>query len=510
MEENKKMKAEGLSEPEDTVMGMDIEEISEEEARELQQTFKRFIEKYKENPERDTKEWLSEQLRIELPEKEEEEIQSIAKEIAESVAEYEADLNELNQAARKGITKESWFADKVEDSARGMAVNQFGNYLNEVDQCLADATAQMVRTVMRADEGISQSLNLDGFIAEQYHVNSFNAKAVLEQTPYRARVCVPEHGYAKDSVDVMIDNIKTGERGIQRYQVKFGKDAESTIQMLRRGNYNNQRLVVPKDQVQAVSEAFPGKTVTAYIGGNEVTIQSDAVTKEDMKLMQENVQENSFLPKTDWNSYQTRDLVRNIGKQAGMAGIQAAFLGVGISLAKRALSKEPIEADEVIKTALETGADTSVKAAAGGALKAISEKGLLSVIPPGTPAGTLAKIACVGIEDIKILWKVAKGEMTMSEALEHMGRTSISVYAGLSGAAVGAGAGIAALSWIPVVGPIVGGLIGGVVGYTAGSKAGEKIFEGAKKVVKKGIELVKNVGRGIRNVVTGIRNLLPF
>lgn len=106
---------------------------------------------------------------------------------------------------------------------------------------------------------------------------------------------------------------------------------------------------------------------------------------------------------------------------------------------------------------------------------------MISLLPPGTPAGTLAKIACVGVENVKILWKVVKGDLTMSEAMEHMGRTSVSMYAGLSAGAVGAGIGAAALSWIPIVGPIAGGVVGGLVGYTAGSKVGEKIFEELRK-----------------------------
>ena len=189
-------------------------------------------------------------------------------------------------------------------------------------------------------------------------------------------------------------------------------------------------------------------------------------------------------------------------------------MGAGIHLVGKALSGEKVEADEVVKTALVTGADTGVKAAAGGALKVASERSMISLLPPGTPAGTIAKIACVGIENVKILWKVAKGELTMSEAMEHMGRTSVSMYAGLSAGAVGAGVGAAALSWIPVVGPVVGGIVGGIAGYTAGSKFGEKIFEAGKKVVKTGVKIIKNLVEGVKNVLSTIADTifswLPF
>lgn len=307
----------------------------------------------------------------------------------------------------------------------------------------------------------------------------------------------------------MIDNIQTGQKGVARYQMKYGADSKATIGMLKDGDYANQRLVVPKEQVEEVQKSFPDKTVTDHIGGTDkIAVQSEGLSKEQIKSFQQDAQSNRMIPKTDWNVYQTKELALNIGKQAGQAGIQAALIGTGIHLVEKAVNGEPVEADEVVKTAITTGADTGVKAAAGGALKVASEKGVISLLPPGTPAGTLAKIACVGVENVKILWKVVKGDLTMSEAMEHMGRTSVSMYAGLSAGAVGAGIGAAALSWIPIVGPIAGGVVGGLVGYTAGSKVGEKIFEGAKKVVKTGVKIVKSVVEGVKNVVSAVADTL--
>lgn len=498
------------------MMETKLEGLTEKEAREVQKIFSRFMKKYEENPDRETVEWLSEQLEKELPDRNKDEIREMAKEIAEAVEEYNRDLEDLNKTCKTGVTKEAWLADRLQDGAKGVAVNQFGDYLLEIDQNFANCNMQMARTILRADGEISQNINLDGFIAEQYHVNNFNAKAVLENSPYRARVCVPEKGgYAENSVDVVIDNIKTGQKGITRYQFKFGKDGKNTIDLLKKGDYHNQRLVVPDGQVEEVRAAFPGKSVESYIGGTEdIPIRSDSITKEQVKEIQQNAQDYGILPKIDYNSYTTRELALNIGKQAGRSGIHAAFLGMGIDLVQKAVQGEPIEADEVVAAAVATGSDSCVKAAAGGALKVASEKGILSILPPGTPGGTIAKIACVGVENVKILWKVAKGELTMSEAMEHMGRTSVSMYAGLSAGAVGAGIGASALSWIPIVGPLVGGVVGGVVGYTAGSKVGEVVFEGAKKVVRKGMEIVKKGVEVVKDVFVGIKDTvlswLPF
>ena len=488
-----------------------IEELTEEEAKEVNKIFRRFIRKYKDNQEDTSYKWLVEQLHEELPEKDEMEIQSMADEIVHAIEEYDQDLEDLNRTCKTGRTKEGWMEERIQDCAKGVSINQMGDYLLQIDRALEDANAQMARVVMNNNQEISECVNLDGFIAEQYHVNNFNTKAILEKSPYRARVCVPEgEKYGRNSVDVMIDDIKKNQKGIARYQFKFGKDSKATIELLNRGEYSNQRIVVPKEQVESVQEAFPSKSVTDYIGGNdEIKIKSDPVTKEQMKNLQVDAQESQILPKVDWNSYTTKELTMNIGKQAGMSGVQAVFLGTGISIVHQAIQGEEIDTDEVVKTALTTGSDTCVKSAAGGALKVAAEKGLLPhLLPPGTAPATIAKIACVGIEDAKIFLKVAKGEVTMSEALDQMGKTSVAMWAGLSGTAIGMGIGANALSVIPIVGPVVGGLVGGMVGYMAGNGIGEKVYEGAKKIVKKGGEVVKKFGEKITEGIYSIKDFI--
>jgi len=47
-----------------------------------------------------------------------------------------------------------------------------------------------------------------------------------------------------------------------------------------------------------------------------------------------------------------------------------------------------------------SGADFGIKAATAGALKVAVEKGVVTVIPKGTPAGTIANIAYIASEKI--------------------------------------------------------------------------------------------------------------
>ena len=46
---------------------------------------------------------------------------------------------------------------------------------------------------------------------------------------------------------------------------------------------------------------------------------------------------------------------------------------------------------------------TGIKTVTAGALKVAVEKGIITIIPKGTPAGVIANLACISIENVKIL-----------------------------------------------------------------------------------------------------------
>ena len=486
-----------------------FEGLTEKEAREFKPLFTKFIKAYakKEDGVSD-KEWLAKQFREELPELTEEAAEKMASETVDSIKEYDDNLKDLNEACKQGETKESWFADKVAKASSGVSVINYGNYLNSIDNAVSIANEQMLRTITTKAGDVSRSMNLDGFMAEQHHVNTFNMRAALEKSGFHAEVCVPEPGqtYGLNSFDTVIKD--ASGKIVHQYQFKYGADAKATINLIKSGNYNNQRLVVPAEQLEEVRAAFPGKSVEACIGGTDkVAIKSDSLTKQDVKDMQLKAQEGSLPPSNDWNDFTTKELAKNLGKNAGAAGLQAAAIAAGFTLVDKIIKDEPIDAEETVEVALKTGADAGVKAAVAGAMKVGVERGIIKVIPKGTPAGIIANLACVAIENAKILVKVAKGEYTMAQGLEHMGRTTVSMTYGIGWGMIGSTIGAAALSWIPVVGPFVGGLVGGMVGYAAGSKFGQAVFKGLKAVGKGAVSAVKKVGGAIKS---GLRKVASF
>ena len=496
------------------------EYLTEHEAKSVIKMFRDFLKLYKgKNAEMSDQQWLEMLFRRELPELKEEEIKQESEQIVTAIKRFDENLASCNEAAQNGISKESWLADKLQESSVGMSVNEYGKTLAQIDKALYEKNMELANALSRSKDGhIMMSPNLDGNIAEHMIADSAELSAVLQGKNVSVEVL---NSHAANSVDVRAKNLDTGEW--QNYQLKFGKDAKATIDLLERGNYNNQRIIVPSEQLEEVQAHFQAKgsskTITDHI--EAWGAKGKSFTKEDMKALQENAQSQNAAPAHDWSHYQTKDLALNIGKNAGVMGILSAAVTTGFHVVSKIFKGEKIDKDELVENAIKTGVDTSVKTVAAGTLTVAVKKGILKCISKATPAGVIANIACVGIENVKVLAKVASGELSVTKGIDQMGRVTTSTVGGLCGMAKGAtvGAGIGAA--VPILGAplaVAGGLVGGMVGYFAGSKAGDVMYEavkkvasGAKAVGKAAIEGIKAVGEGAVNVgksiVRGSANL---
>ncbi|MCI7087795.1 MAG: hypothetical protein MR954_08250 [Lachnobacterium sp.] len=489
--------------------------LSEEEARGISNIQREFLESYVASKDKmSVEEWLPQELQKQLPERTSEEIHEMSTEIITSLKVAEKMKVSQQEAIASGRSKESWFASTVLQSTSQMSAQESAKYLQNLDDAVKNANTAMHEAITTKSSGYtipSQNPNLDGFIAEQHHVNSFNMDAATKGSGLRAEVqpLKPGETYTKNGFDVVIKDAN-GNR-IHQYQMKYGATAEDTIRMLKSGNYNNQTLVVPAEQVEAVQKAFPNKTVTSTIGAGGV--KSKPLTKEQAKELQEQAQKGNFMD-ADWNDYVAKDIALGISKQTGYACLQGAAVGAGMAIATKVWNGETIDGEEVVETAIVSGADFGVKTATAGALKAASEKGILKVIPKGTKGSTFANIAFVAIENVKVLGKVATGELTAKEGIDAMQQTTGACVAGLAASAKGTAIGASIGSVLGPVGTAVGGFIGGTIGYMAGSKVGQAVVKGVQKVRDKAVEVVKSVGSaavgGIKSVARGFASLFGF
>lgn len=485
------------------------EYITEQEARDFRALFERCLASYKKKaPEVTDKQWLDSLFKAELPEISAEESEKMAEETVKSIKIYDENYKSVNEAAEKGVSKEKWLSDRIQDATKGMTALECAEMLESWDNTLYQKNMELAEALKRKSDGnIKMSPNLDGNIAENMIAQTAEMSALVQNRNIKVEV---RNAYTKNSVDVRVKNLDTGK--YHNYQFKFGKNHKETIKLIEKGNYNNQQIVVPTEQKADILEYFENKgskkTITDCI---EVDgIKSKAFKKEDMKKLQTSAQEDGLMPTMDYSHYNTKDLTMAIGKNAGALALQSAAITTGFEIVNKIYHGEKLDGEELVQTAIKGGADASVKTITSGALQIGTRKGIIKCIPKRTPANVITQIACVAVEDAKILYKVAKGELSVSKGLDAMGRTTASMIGGFV-----IGAKIGAMIPIPFLGPTIGGFVGGMIGYACGSEIGGKIYDAGKKVAKvaktvgkAAVDGIKKVGRKIAEKGRKIKEFL--
>ena len=213
------------------------------------------------------------------------------------------------------------------------------------------------------------------------------------------------------------------------------------------------------------------KTVDGLVKSinREVKIQLKSVAVPELKVASKNVREAAF----------------SLGKNAVWSGIGVAVVSSAVYMVKQKAKRQEIKKEEAVGAALNSGSDTGIKIVTAAAIKVGLEKGFIPILAKSTPAGVITNIACVGIENLKIMAKFSRNEISALEAINSIAKTSITMFYGLGWSAEGAVHGAAYFSFLPVVGTLVGSVFGGMVGYIAGSTFGEGIYAGSKKLLEK-------------------------
>ncbi len=475
-----------------------------------------FIRSYKDkSPDLSNKEWLCTEF-AKYPDiwRNKNELEQTAGEVVEQVELFESAKEELSKHHQKGLSTNNWLAEKIEQGASANGVTDIGSYAEGIESTIDVANKANIDLLYRNDGQLNQQLNLDGFIAEQHHVDTFNIDAAAKGSKYRAEVLQPKPGepYGKNSVDIVI---RDGDRKIvRRYQSKYGANAESTDTMFQKGNYRGQRKLVPEGQ----SEDIPRSTEKIEIDG----IESKPLSKEEVKNWQRKAQEKGEARQYDWNETNRIDIAKNVSQKAGAAAVlSVGFQGARIlgrriwnSITGKENNSAEEDLQEFVQSSLKSAATSGLAVAATGGVTVAVKSGWLGKALKNTPAGRIANAVCVGIENAKVLYKYASGELTGVEALDQAGNATCSLVGGLVGGSKGASVGAAAGAALGPVGVIIGGVAGGVIGGIGGSTVGEAIYEGGKKIISSVVDTVKSVGstisEGVSSLCSGIASIFGF
>lgn len=188
----------------------------------------------------------------------------------------------------------------------------------------------------------------------------------------------------------------------------------------------------------------------------------------------------------------------------------AAVLGAtveseGYDLAGEVLRDFASPYSKFVTDALKSGDTTGLKAAASGAVKTASERGMLPAMPAGTSEHVITGVGHMAIEKVKTYAK----KLPFIEVIEEVERDSLSVAGdmlkfanelGSLGAAIG--------SVFGPVGAVVGGVVGGVTGFVAGTAVAQTVVEKTKEVRRKIVETVSSYAAPVfKKAVEGVKNV---
>lgn len=474
--------------------------IDDGDAELIGKTIQKFITDYVMH--KDTmsiEDWLLKTLENNLPESNLN-LRHTRDEIIESIKINDDKLTSIETAINNGQSKESWLAQEIARATSFMSTTESIEYLKSLDTAVTNANNALERVAITKLGELNQNANLDGFIAEHYHVETFNMNASASGSSYRAKVLEPNgKRYSKNSVDIVI--VDKNGKIVRKYQSKYYKNNKSTSRAFRKGDYRGQRKLVPDGQENS------SKT-TNRIEAPDGT-KSNPLKKSQAERIKNEAQRGK-IKEFDWNDYNIKDLTIGIGKEVVYAGLYGIAMGTTLKIGKDIVQGESVEVQDVIKAAVLTGGDFGVKAAVAGSLKVLTEKGLINILPPGTPAGVFGNIAYVGIENIKCLSDIANNKMTLNEGIQKMQLTTVSTIAGIiavsKGATIGANIGLV----LGPIGSVLGGLIGSTIGYLAGSTFASTAISVKKKLKSKVKNILQNVFVEQLNRLKSINNKIKL
>lgn len=536
------------------VIEVDIVEDKEEKLRDI---LKRVTGSYlKERKNKTIEKWLEDILKQELPEKDEEEIKVDMEEIVEGIKIGEESYRNVQKKRALGISPEDILGKEIAKSTVGESVeeakselkeisknleneniskiyelsgrsgveiaagiasfNKLDRYFSNINETIARGNEKMISTITTKAGEISRNPQLDGFIFEQHHENSFNLDLALKDIEgIRGEALVPDgKAYGKNSVDIVVRVKKDGvEKIVQKYQAKASENPDLLYQ---KGGYKFQRKLYTEGKNDL------GKTQIKY-GGAE----SKPISKMEVKELQNKVQsgETESVKQSFKNNVDVKALSKQIGKQAMLYGAVAMVADMGIKTGVKVLNGEKVDIEEITLEGLKVGANVGIATAISAGLKIALEKGKIT----GFAANLLKKTNVIGtiafsaVSIVGVCAQIGSGEVSLKDGLKDINSIICATYGGLQGSGIATGLAAGLMVTVgAVLAPVVR-VVAGTIGFFVGSTLGTAISKGinsvvsgavgaVKSVVSAGFEAVKSVAsgvyEGVKSVVSGAANLV--
>lgn len=458
--------------------------------------FKDFLKSYLEKDAGiSDKDWLKEKLKQESLNLTDEALEQLSSELAGGVVSFNETLASIDNGRKQGQNTEAWLATKAEESTKNVTVDE----LQAVEGFLQGSNDRLLRSLKAAEQVKSIAKTSVEVVAEQILLDDFNRSSADSNARYEAAIdeASANSVYGRNLFDLVVKDKFTG-KPLEHYQVMFGKTVQETIDMIAAADTAGQKFIVPKEMVEEVQKALPGKAVLDRLGGSKlINLASNPLSS---KIIEKCL--TGELPSVinQISSADSGTLIKSIANNAVASGVLSSGMLDGL---EKVVGKKVINdfgGRELLEQALLSGNTEGIKVAASGALATCVNKGLVKALPANTPGIVVSGLASAGIENIKVLSQVASGKMTMPEALNRMGDMNLAMAYEFVWGKYAKKVAALALNYIPVVGPIVSTLVSAGTLPLVGEKVRSLVFQGLKKVVP----VVKTVARKAYNTVKSV------
>lgn len=458
--------------------------------------FKDFLQSYLEKDVGTSdKDWLKNKLKQESLNLTDEALDQLSAELAGGVVSFNETLASIDNSRKQGQKAEAWLATKAEESTKNVTVDE----LQAVEGFLQGSNDRLLRSLKAAEQVKSIAKTSVEVVAEQILLDDFNRSSADSNARYEAAIdeASANSVYGRNFFDLVVKDKFTG-KPLEHYQVMFGKTVQETIDMIAAADTAGQKFIVPKEMVEEVQKALPGRAVLDRLGGSKlINLASNPLSS---KIIEKCL--TGELPSVinQISSADSGTLIKSIANNAVASGVLSSGMLDGL---EKVVGKKVINdfgGRELLEQALLSGNTEGIKVAASGALATCVNKGLVKALPANTPGIVVSGLASAGIENIKVLSQVASGKMTMPEALNRMGDMNLAMAYEFVWGKYAKKVAALALNYIPVVGPIVSTLVSAGTLPLVGEKVRSLVFQGLKKVVP----VVKTVARKAYNTVKSV------
>lgn len=441
------------------------------------------------------KDWLKNKLKQESLNLTDEALDQLSSELAGGVVSFNETLASIDNSRKQGQKAEAWLATKAEESTKNVTVDE----LQAVEGFLQGSNDRLLRSLKAAEQMKSIAKTSVEVVAEQILLDDFNRSSADSNARYEVAIdeASANSVYGRNFFDLVVKDKFTG-KPLEHYQVMFGKTVQETIDMIAAADTAGQKFIVPKEMVEEVQKALPGRDVLDRLGGSKlINLASNPLSS---KIIEKCL--TGELPSVinQISSADSGTLIKSIANNAVASGVLSSGMLDGL---EKVVGKKVINdfgGRELLEQALLSGNTEGIKVAASGALATCVNKGLVKALPANTPGIVVSGLASAGIENIKVLSQVASGKMTMPEALNRMGDMNLAMAYEFVWGKYAKKVAALALNYIPVVGPIVSTLVTAGTLPLVGEKVRSLVFQGVKKVVP----VVKTVARKAYNTVKSV------